>query len=91
MIKLDVEKAEESEIKLPTSVESLKKQENSRKTYTSALLSMPKPLCASQQTVENSERDGDTRPPDSVNVDLAKKAYALQSDVSNRIFSIPAI
>ena len=52
---------------------------------------MPKPLCASQQTVENSERDGDTRPPDSVNVDLAKKAYALQSDVSNRIFSIPAI
>lgn len=30
-------------------------------------------------------------PPDSVNVDLAKKAYALQSDVSNQIFSIPAI
>ena len=30
-------------------------------------------------------------PPDSVNVDLAKKAYALQSDVSNQIFSSPAI
>lgn len=27
-------------------------------------------------------------PPDSINVDLAKKAYALQSDVSNQVFSI---
>ena len=33
---------EETEIKLPTSVESLKKQESSRKTSTSALLTMPK-------------------------------------------------
>ena len=36
MFKLDLEKAEEPEIKLPTSVESLKKQESSRKTSTSA-------------------------------------------------------
>ena len=43
---------------------SSKKQESSRKTSTSALLTMPKPLtCGSQQTVENSERDGNTRPP----------------------------
>ena len=42
--KLDLEKAEESEIKLPTSVGSLKKQESSRKTSTSALLTMPKSL-----------------------------------------------
>ena len=42
--KLDLEKAEEPEIKLPTSTESLKKQESSRKTSTSALLTMPKPL-----------------------------------------------
>ena len=41
MFKLDLEKAEEPEIKLPT---SSKKQENSRKTYISALLTMPKPL-----------------------------------------------
>ena len=34
----DLEKAEEPEIKLPTAVESLKNQENSRKTSTSALL-----------------------------------------------------
>ena len=51
--KLDLEKAEEPEIKLPTSAESLKKQESSRKTSTSALLITPKPLCGSQQTVEN--------------------------------------
>jgi len=42
MFKLVLEKAEEPEIKLPTSVGSLEKQESSRKT--SALLVMPKPL-----------------------------------------------
>ena len=36
--------AEEPEIKLPTSVESLKKQDSSRKTSTSALFTIPKPL-----------------------------------------------
>ena len=44
MFKLVLEKAEEPEIKLPTSVGSWKKQESSRKTSTSALLTMPKPL-----------------------------------------------
>ena len=44
MFKLDLEKAEEPEIKLPTSVGSLKKQESSRKTSTSAFVNMPKPL-----------------------------------------------
>ena len=44
MFKLVLEKAEEPEIKLPISVESLKKQESSRKTSISALLTMPKPL-----------------------------------------------
>ena len=41
---LYLEKAEEPEIKLPTSAGSLKKQESSKKTSTSALLTMPKPL-----------------------------------------------
>ena len=45
MFKLVLEKAEEQEIKLPTSVGSLKNQESSRKTSTSALLSMPKSDC----------------------------------------------
>ena len=44
MFKLVLEKAEEPEIKLPTSGGSWKKQENSRKTSISALLTMPKPL-----------------------------------------------
>ena len=42
--KLVLEKAEEPEIKLPTSAGSWKKQESSRKTSISALLTMPKPL-----------------------------------------------
>ena len=44
MFKLHLEKAEEPEIKLPTSVGSLKKRESSRKASMSALLTMPKPL-----------------------------------------------
>ena len=49
-----------TEIKLPTSAGSWKKQESSRKTSISALLTMPKPLIlyGSQETVENSESDG---------------------------------
>ena len=44
VFKLDLEKAEEPEIKLPKSTGSSKKQENSRKTSISALLTMAKPL-----------------------------------------------
>ena len=65
MFKLVLEKAEEPEIKLPTSAGSSKKQEKSRKTSTSALLTMPKPLTV-WITINygKSERDGNTRPPD---------------------------
>ena len=80
MFKLDFKKAEESEIKLLTSAGSLKKQECSRKTPASVLLTMPKPLtvcittnCGSQQIVENSGRDGNTKPPD-----LLRNLYAGQ-------------
>ena len=44
MFTLDLEKAEEPEIKLPTSDRSSKKQESARETSTSDLLTMPKPL-----------------------------------------------
>ena len=44
MFKLVLEKAEEPETKLPTSAGTSKKQESSRKTSISALLTMPKPL-----------------------------------------------
>ena len=44
MFKLNLEKAEEPEIKLPTFAESSKKKESSRKTSTYALLTIPKPV-----------------------------------------------
>ena len=44
MYGLDIEKTEEQEVKLPTSTGSSKKQESSRKTSTSVLLTTPKPL-----------------------------------------------
>ena len=43
-VQAGLQKAKEPEIKLPTSAGSSKKQESSRKTSTSALLTMPKPL-----------------------------------------------
>ena len=58
MFNLDLEKPEEPEIKLPTSTGSLKKQESFRRTSTSALLTMPKPLCGSQQTLETFKEMG---------------------------------
>ena len=62
MFILDLEKAEEAGIKLPISVGS---QENSRKTSTSVLLTMSKPLPVWITTsVENYSRDGNTRAPD---------------------------
>ena len=67
MFKLDLKKAEEPEIKLPTSVRSLKKQESCRKKKKSiyALLTMQKPLTVwITINCENSERDGSTRLPD---------------------------
>ena len=64
MFKLVLEKAEEPEIKLPTSVESSKKQESSRKKSTSALLTMSKPMTACITKICGKFlRDGHTRPP----------------------------
>ena len=54
MFKLVLEKAEEPEIKLPTSAGSWKKKESSRKTSISALWAMPKPLTGWIKTVKNS-------------------------------------
>ena len=65
MFKLDLENAEEPEIKLPTFAGSSKKQASSRTTSISALLTMPKPLTV-WITINcgKFERDGNTRPPD---------------------------
>ena len=63
MFKLDLEKAEELEIKFSTSVGSSKKQESSRKTSTSALLTMPKPLTVWITTNHGNFLRRLTRPP----------------------------
>ena len=54
MFKLVLEKAKEPEIELPTSAGSWKKQESSRKTSISALLTMPKKLCQELSGLGNS-------------------------------------
>ena len=65
MFKMVLEKAEEPEIKLPTSAGSWKKQESSRKTSISAFIDYAKAFdCVDHNKLENSERDGNTRPPD---------------------------
>ena len=74
MFKLDLEKAEEPEIKLLTFVGSLKKRESSRKTSTSALLTTPKPLTVWISTMEKSSKDGNARPPDLRNLYAGQEA-----------------
>ena len=65
MFKLVLEKAEEPEIRLPTSAGSPKKQQSSRKHLLLLFwLCQSLWLCGSQQTVENSQRDENTRPSD---------------------------
>ena len=65
MFKLVLEKAEEPEIKLHTSAGSWKKQESSRKNIYFCFIDYAKAFdCVSHNKLENSERDGNTRPPD---------------------------
>ena len=74
MFKLDLEKAEDPETKLPTSAGSSKKQEFQKNIYF-CFIDYAKPLCGSQQTVENSSRDGNIRSPD---LPLEKNLYTGQ-------------
>ena len=65
MFKLVLEKAKEPEIKLPTSAGSWKsKRVPEKHLFLFYWLCQSLWLCGSQSTVENSERDGNTRPPD---------------------------
>ena len=75
MFKLVLEKAEEPEIKLPTSAGSLKNQESSRKTSTSALLTIPKPLTV--RTTTNWKILKETGIPDNLTC-LLRNLYAGQ-------------
>ena len=65
MYKLDLEKAEELEINLPTSVVSSKKQESSRKNIYFCFIDYATAFdCVDHNKLENSSRDWNTRPPD---------------------------
>ena len=64
MFNLDLEKAEEPEIKLPTSAGSSKKQEFQRNIYFCFIDYAKAFDCVDHNKLENSERDGNTRPPD---------------------------
>ena len=61
MFKLVLEKAEDPEIKLPTSAGSLKKQESPESCFIDYAKAFD---CMDHNKLENSERDGSTRPPD---------------------------
>ena len=63
MFKLDLEKAEETEIKFPTSAGSSKKQESSKIVYFCFVDYAKAFDCVDHNKLENSERDGNTRPP----------------------------
>ena len=64
MFKLVLEKAEEPEIKLPTSTGSLKKQEFQKNIYFCFIDYAKAFDCVDHNELENSERDGNARPPD---------------------------
>ena len=79
MFKLDLEKTEEPDNKFPKSIGSSKKQESFRKKENLLLiywLHQSLWLCESQQTVENSSKDGNTRPP----CLPPEKLYAVQEE-----------
>ena len=65
MFKLVLEKAEEAEIKLPTSAGLWKKQESSRKNIYFCFIDYAKAFdCVDHNKLKNSKRDGNNSPPD---------------------------
>ena len=78
MFKLDLEKAEEPEIKLPTLAASSTKEGSSRKISTSVLLTTPKPLTVWITTNwKTLKRDGNMRP---LNLPLEKSVCRSRSN-----------
>ena len=80
MFKLVLEKAEEPEIKLPTSAGSSKKKEFQKSIYFCFIDYAKAFDCVDHNKLENSERDGNTRPPD---VPLAKPICRSGSNSQN--------
>ena len=85
IFKLNLEKAEEPEIKLLTFDGSSKKQDSSRKTSTSALLTMPEPLCGSQETAKFLKRwEYQTTCPASWEICMQVRKQQLERDVEQQ-------
>ena len=85
MFKLDLEKAEEPEVKLPTSTGSSKKQESSRKTSISALLTMPKCVDHSQNCGKFLKRwEYQTTWPASCKICMQVKKQQLEPDMEKQ-------
>ena len=87
MFKLDLEKAEEPEIKLPAFVGSSERWESSRKTTTSALLTTPKPLTV--RITKNSEKfykrwKNQTTLPPSWEICMQVKKQQLELDMEQK-------
>ena len=76
MFKLDLERAEEPEIKLPISIGSLKIQEFQKNIYFYFIDYAKAFDCVDHNKLENSSRDGNTRPPD---VPLAKSVCSQET------------
>ena len=65
MFKLVLEKAEEPEIKMPTSAANIKKAREFQKNIYFCFIDYANAFdCVDHNKLENSERDGNTRPPD---------------------------
>ena len=78
MFKLGLEKEEEPEIKLPISAGSSKKAREFQKNIYFYFIDYAKAFdCVDHNKLENSERDGNTRPPD---LPLAKPVYRSRSN-----------
>ena len=86
IFKLDLERAEEPEIKLPTSIGLYQKKKippppPKNVTYASLTTLKPLTMCVSQQTVQNSSRDGNATLPSSWETYMQVKKQQLESDM----------
>ena len=84
MFRLVLEKAEEPEIKLPTSVGSLKKPKSSRNIYFCFIDYAKDFDCVDHNKLENSQRDGNIRPPASWETCMQVRKQQLELDMEQK-------
>ena len=87
MFKLVLEKAEEPEIKLPTSAGSSKKQEFQKNIYLCFIDYAKAFDCVDHNKLENSERDGNNRPPDLPETCMQVRKQQIELDIEQQTSS----